>query len=112
MDAGLRAVAPSTVVDLSGPMPRVLRRGKGDWCAQCKSRNGDGAFRRLTRRAAHSEPWLIEGAEDVSSRPFVAKDGDDDGEDEDGSDVFGGGSMDGESAFADYQEERAPARRR
>jgi hypothetical protein len=35
IDAGLRAVAPSTVVDLSGPMPRLLRRGKGDWCA-CK----------------------------------------------------------------------------
>ncbi len=31
VDAGLRAVAPSTVVDLSGPMPRLLRRGKGDW---------------------------------------------------------------------------------
>ena len=32
IDAGLRAGAPSTVVDLSGPMPRLLRRGKGDWC--------------------------------------------------------------------------------
>jgi hypothetical protein len=34
VDAGLRAVAPSTVVDLSGPMPRLLRRGKGDWCVR------------------------------------------------------------------------------
>ena len=32
VDAGLRAESPSTVVDLSGPMPRLLRRGKGDWC--------------------------------------------------------------------------------
>ena len=35
VDAGLRAESPSTVVDLSGPMPRLLRRGKGDWCAPC-----------------------------------------------------------------------------
>ena len=34
IDAGLRAESPSTVVDLSGPMPRLLRRGKGDWCAR------------------------------------------------------------------------------
>ena len=45
VDAGLRAEAPSTVVDLSGPMPRLLRRGKGDWCARC---HDDGACVRFS----------------------------------------------------------------
>jgi tRNA A37 threonylcarbamoyladenosine synthetase subunit TsaC/SUA5/YrdC len=53
IDAGLRAVAPSTVVDLSGPMPRLLRRGKGDWCVFCEPcKLRCSGLRLLTRAAA------------------------------------------------------------
>jgi tRNA A37 threonylcarbamoyladenosine synthetase subunit TsaC/SUA5/YrdC len=54
IDAGLRAVAPSTVVDLSGPMPRLLRRGKGDWCVFCKPCKLRCSRLRLLTRAAAS----------------------------------------------------------
>lgn len=103
VDAGLRAVAPSTVVDLSGPMPRLLRRGKGDWCAPLlpacclQALNADDDTWRCRRC---SEPWLIEGSEDASSKPFVASyDDDEEGEDSDEE-----GQQD-EDAFADWQPE-------
>jgi hypothetical protein len=64
VDAGLRAVAPSTVVDLSGAMPRLLRRGKGDWCVRAPARTARGAcaLRSRTCGCLHASCFCI-GAE-------------------------------------------------
>ena len=54
----MAASLPSTIIDLSTGMPRLLRRGAGDW-----------------------EPWNVDGAEDCSDEPFDAtEDDDEDGE--------------------------------
>lgn len=60
-----------------------------------------------------SEPWLIEGAEDVSSKPFVADDDDDDDAEAQWEAEQGEGEHQREDAFADWTPEpKARAGRR
>ena len=55
-----------------------------------------------------SEPWLIEGAEDASNKPFVASDDDDA---EDMWEVEQDEQDEREDAFADWQPEPSTSKR-
>jgi hypothetical protein len=58
-----------------------------------------------------SEPWLIEGAEDASARPFVATDDSDEEDDSDGEEQEDSGAAAATAAFIGRRGEARGARR-